>query len=223
MTRLGRPASRMALLLWMALVVTAPAGDGTAARASAPTHGTVAEFYPLAPGCWWLYDVRVKEEQGVRREEVKCLVEGEEEIDGRSYSVFLIAGGDFRMFIRRDDKGVYLCKWRFPVPQLDVNMEVDFEPEIPFIRFPLAPGGWHYRGRAEVWEFGADLRIDYENLGRQLLQTPAGEMDCYHFRSRVRYWKIDYSEEYWYARGVGFVKGVNDKNPEVILDYHIND
>jgi len=179
-----------------------------------------AEYYPIAQGSWWLYEVRQGEESVPRRLEVRCKINGWQEIGGVRYARFLI-GTEMNMAIRRDSDGVYLRQMEFPLPRFDVDLAVQFEPEIRFLCFPLRPSSWRYEGKCSVWKFNTDLTIEYQNLGRVKLMTPAGELDCYHLQATVRYWEEEYTEEYWYAKGIGFVKGVNEKNPEVILDYQI--
>jgi hypothetical protein len=190
-----------------------------------PSSGEPGEpFYPLCEGSWWLFDSRTRTEQGVSQQNVKATLTGSETIDGVSYSLFAIGEEEnFEMFIRRDAAGVHIRKMRFPVADWAMDIYLNFKPELTFLKFPLKEEKWSYKGEIAVWKFNIDINIDYENLGKETVQTPAGEMECYRIRERVRVMKKDYVEESYYARGVGFVKGVSRKAPEVLVDYHIPD
>jgi len=181
-------------------------------------------FYPLSEGSWWLFDSRTKTKQGTVRQNVKAALTGSEAIDGVSYKLFAIGEEEeFEMFIRRDSSGVHIRRMRFPVADWALEIYLNFEPEITFLKFPLKEEKWRYKGEVGVWKFNIDITIDYENLGKEIVETPAGKMECYRVRERIRVMEEDYVEESYYARGVGFVKGVSKKAPEVLVDYHISE
>ncbi len=106
-----------------------------------------------------------------------------------------------RMTVRVQDEGVFV-----PVEQRGPDRYV-YEPPLPILKLPLAPGDiWTYQGKRTL-EGGAAEPVDLEfRVSTEVVECGIGKKDCFRIVIAGMRGETKIDETQWYAPGVGLVK-----------------
>ncbi len=153
-----------------------------------------------------------------------------EKKDDGDYFYFYGPQVNVRYLIGIDKDGVSMRVIKYPFPFFDISIEVDIKPKMPIIKFPLKAGAkWHYEGQGEAHllfiPITRNLKADFEIVERVTRKTEAGDIDCYHLKVLLDSGdgKGVTTEEYWYAKGIGYAIADTSGHVASIVGYKIFD
>jgi hypothetical protein len=172
-----------------------------------------SSFYPISLHSV-LYLKGYKKDNPSKELYVKAEVIKIEKKDGHDYYYFYAPQVNVRYLVRETQDGIQMRVIKYPFPFFGFSIEVDLNPPMIFLKYPLEPGTkWSHKGRAETTVFGfmkigRDIKSDFEIVSKETIKLPAGEFEAYHVTANVDEGdgKGPHLEKYWYAKGIGYSK-----------------
>lgn len=200
-----------------------------------PVNATAAEpaddshrYYPAYVGNILYFRAAKKSEPG-KQLYVKVQVVGIEKKEDGKYFYFYGRKVNIRYLIGVDKKeGIYMRVIKYPFPLLGFSIEVDVEPKMQILRFPMKAGDkWHYKGKAKAHllfiPITRNVKADFEVVERVTMKTQAGEIDAYHMKVLVDSGdgKGTTTEQYWYGKDIGYSVANTSEHWAEITGYRI--
>lgn len=178
------------------------------------------DYYPLTADSEWIMQVTMLEDNNVI--EQKITIEKPEVFEGVTYSVMkqVDSKNKYTALILKNEKGVY---WRKLSLNKFVTLDSYFNPQAPYLQFPLTKGSkWEWQGIYAVpWgDKKSMMKFEIQNDAEDVT-VPAGKFKCVKVHiSKITGDDTD-DETDWYAPGVGLVKLKSKKYLKELKSYNV--
>lgn len=168
-------------------------------------------FFPASVGNKWFYQGYWKNDKDKKIIKVKAEILSIEKRDDKEYFYYYAPKVGMRYLNRKDETGVYMRVIKFPFPIFSFALiEVDIEPEMLVIKFPLKVGEkWTQKAKASTRLFGflkirRDIQTDFEVVEKVKIKTGIGEIEAYHIKVDIDNSYEKTVEHYWYGKDIGY-------------------
>lgn len=168
-------------------------------------------FFPASIGNKWFYQGYWKNDKDKKIVKVRAEILNTEKRDDKEYFYYYAPKVGIRYLNRKDENGVYMRVIKFPFPIFSFALiEVDIEPEILVIKFPLKVGEkWTQKAKASttlfgIWKISRDIQSDFEVVEKVKIKTGIGEVEAYHIKANIDNSYEKTVENYWYGKDIGY-------------------
>ncbi len=169
-------------------------GQATKEKGSAPPTEKAADYYPLAVGTKWHYEIETGNGQKVP---LVYQIEKLERIEGRELArLEVIARGQkspYTEHLHSDTAGVYR----------DRMHNLDLSPPLRLIKYPVKAGE-HWN--SEITVGGRKMKVEGTEGPAEEVQVPAGKYRAIPCSIVISDGKEQSTNVFWFAPGVGIVK-----------------
>jgi len=159
---------------------------------------------------------------------VKAVVSKIEQRDGTSYFYYEAPKVGIRYLLRRTDEGLQMRGIKYPFPLFGFLIDVDIQPEMNTLSFPLKPGKkWTEKAKASATvlfiPIVRDIQTDFTAVGKQKIKTAVGELETYHIEALVDQGGGEGPklEKYWYAKRIGYARSDTTSHYVDLVGYRI--
>ena len=178
------------------------------------------DYYPLTPGSEWVMQVTMLEDNSVI--EQKISIDNPTEYEGVVYATMKQVDPKFKWtaLILKNEKGVY---WRKLSLNKMITMDSYFNPQAPYLQFPLTKGSkWEWNGvYALPWgDKKSSMKFEIQSDAEEVT-VPAGKFKCIKVHINKTTGDDTDEEIDWYAPGVGLVKLKSKKFLKELKSYNV--
>jgi len=185
-------------------------------------------YYPLTIGNEYYYK-GFKAKAPNRELLVKAELKNVQVVDDEDYFYLFSRSENIRYLVRRDGAGVYMRILKREFPLFGLSFNVHLQPELLFLRFPLAIGEkWSQQVTASARILFIPIRrtieASYHVVDRVLLHTEAGDIDAFVVNASLGVvGEPMASKTFWYGENVGYIKASAPEDSMTIVGYRVFD
>jgi hypothetical protein len=178
------------------------------------------DYYPLTVGSEWVMQVTILEDNSVIEQNIS--IDKPTEFEGITYATMkqVDPNNKWTALILKNEKGVY---WRKLSLNKFITLDSYFNPQAPYLQFPLTKGSkWEWQGVfvLPVGDKKSSMKLEIQNNAEEVT-VPAGKFKCVKVHI-IKMTGDDADEETdWYAPGVGLVKLKSKKYLKELKSYNV--
>ena len=180
-----------------------PKDKGTPVGETPEVNPEVAEYYPLAPGTVWKYEL-TKTETGEKFEETTIMEKPEEKF-GRKCHVIKENGpqGTKKTYLAVDGSDIYVVA----KTEGAFKVLVKLDPPIHLVTIPMKVGEkWESKCLASAAFISEKVSVQYNVIASARTTVPAGTFDCYIVHMQQTAGDKTKNRLLWYSPGIGMIK-----------------